>query len=88
MYKNRELSEEFEKHQHEIDDTDMKEESNNQLITDGYENEQPDEAEKKEQMKAEKIWKETVEKKVVNKRNTKKPLDAVAEAVRANNACT
>ena len=36
MYRNRQLSEEFDKHQHEIDDIDMKEESDCQLITDGY----------------------------------------------------
>ena len=39
MYKNRELSEEFEKHQLEIDELDMKEESDNELIVDGYESE-------------------------------------------------
>ena len=63
MYRIRQLSEEFDKHQQEIDDIDMKEESDNELIVDGYESEQPDEAAKEEQMKAEQIWKETVEKK-------------------------
>ena len=36
MFKNRELSEEFDKHQHEIDDIDMKEDDEYQLTTDGY----------------------------------------------------
>ena len=86
MYKNRKLSEEFEKHQREIDEIDMKEESDNELIVDGYESEQPDLFAKELQMKEQQIWVETVEQKVVKKEKAKKPLDARAEAQKANNA--
>ena len=51
MFKNRELSEEFDKHQHEIDDIDMKEDDEYQLTTDGYDCAQPDKVAKEEQTK-------------------------------------
>ena len=86
MYKNRKLSEDFEKHQREIDEIDMKEESDNELIVDGYESEQPDLFAKEQQMKEQQIWVKTVEQKAVKKNQSKKPLDARAEAQKANNA--
>ena len=79
MYENRELSEEFEKHQLEIDELDMKEEGENQLITDGYKIEQPAKVAKKEHKKEQLIQIDTIEQKVVNEKNTVKPLDAYTE---------
>ena len=79
MYQNRELSEEFEKHQLEIDELDMKEEGENQLITDGYKIKQPEKVAKKEHKKEQLIQIDTIEQKVENKKNIQKPLDTYAE---------
>ena len=51
MFENRKLSEEFDEHQREIDDIDMKGGDECRLITDGYDCAQPDKVAKEEQTK-------------------------------------